>query len=109
MHFRGAGTIEPEGGAVVPAVTHEEAIQLLTKAARADLPPDDLPQVYREVFPRGPAPDGRPLTEAIVQHLVGLQPDELVDLWRLFRPDDRNVWYNEEEERIYLNEGLDDL
>jgi hypothetical protein len=33
-----------------------------------------------------------------------LEIDEVIDLWRLILPRHRNLWYDEEEERIHYNE-----
>ena len=34
----------------------------------------------------------------------GLEAEEIVDLWNVVFPGDRNVWYNEEDDEIHYNE-----
>jgi hypothetical protein len=97
----------------MPAVTKGEAVERLTRAVKEELPPDELQEVYHELFPDQAhrSPDGKeggtPLVQRLVDYLNGgLAVEELVDLWKLILPRDRRVWYNEEEDRIHYNEQV---
>jgi hypothetical protein len=96
----------------MPVVTRDKALELLANAVQEKLDTDELLEVYNEVFPDGPYSkedaqnDRWPLIEQLVAHIHGgLEIDEVVDLWGLIFPRDRNVWYDEEEDRIHYNEG----
>src|SRR5262249_52526612 len=95
----------------MPVVTKDKALELLTNEVQEKLGADELREVYNEVFPDDPyteeeAPeDVRPLVEQIVGHVnSGLEIDEVIDLWGLVFPRHRNVWYDDEEERLHYNE-----
>jgi hypothetical protein len=95
----------------MPVVTKDRALELLTDEVQEKLGADELLEVYNEVFPDDPyteeqAPqDPSPLRERLVEHVrSGLGIDEVIDLWGLIFPKHRNVWYDEEEERIHYNE-----
>jgi hypothetical protein len=94
----------------MPAVTQDEAVELLTRAVR-QFGTDELLEVYNELFPDNPytaagAPaDGAPLVERIVGYLrSGLPLDVLIDQWRLIIPRHHHLWYDEEAERIEYSE-----
>ena len=95
----------------MPVVTKEQALKLLTDEVQEKLGADELLEVYNEVFPNDPSTeeeaceDVAPLIEQLVDHInSGLEIDEVMDLWRLIIPKHRNLWYDEEEERIHYNE-----
>ena len=91
----------------MPVVTKEQALELLTHEVRENLGADEVLEVYNEVFPDDPhtAEESGPLIEQLVGHINGgLEMDEVMDLWGLIFPKHRNVWYDEEEERIHYNE-----
>ena len=95
----------------MPVVTKEQALELLTNEVQEKLGADELLEVYNEVFPDDPYPeeeaheDMRPLIEQLVDHVnSGLEIDEVIDLWGLIFPRHRNVWYDDEEERLHYNE-----
>src|SRR5262249_48755309 len=95
----------------MPVVTKEQALELLTNEVQEKLGPDELLEVYNEVFPEDPytleeaEEDSDPLVEQLVDHINGgLEIDEVMDLWGLIFPKHRNVWYDDEEERIHYNE-----
>ena len=95
----------------MPVVTKEQALGLLTNEVQEKLGADELLEVYNEVFPDDPytaeevEEDSSPLIEQLVDHINGgLAIDEVMDLWGLIFPKHRNVWYDDEEERIHYNE-----
>jgi hypothetical protein len=94
----------------MPTVTQDQALALLTKEVER-YETDELLEVYNELFRTRPRTleeakkDPSRLVAEIVAHIhSGLGIDELVHLWGLIIPRDRNVWYNEEEDTIYYNE-----
>jgi hypothetical protein len=95
----------------MPVITKEQALELLTNEAQDKLGADELLEVYNEVFPDDPytaeevEEDCSPLIEQLVDYINGgLEIDEVMDLWRLIFPKHRNVWYDDEEERIHYSE-----
>jgi hypothetical protein len=95
----------------MPVVTREQALEMLTNEVQENLGADELLEVYNEVFPDDPYTeeevheDSRPLVEQLVDHIhSGLEIDEVMDLWGLIFPKHRNVWYDDEAERIHFNE-----
>ena len=94
----------------MPVVTKEQALKLLTDEVQEKLGADELLEVYNEVFPDSPYTeevheDVTPLIKPLVDHInSGLEIDVLMELWRLIFTKHRNVWYDEEEERIHYNE-----
>src|SRR5437868_1200971 len=100
----------------MPVVTKEQALELLTNEVQKHFDADELLEVYDEVFPDHPYPeeeaskDPTPLIEELVEHIQGeSRIEEVLDLWGLIFPRHRNVWYNEEEERIHYNEEAEAL
>jgi hypothetical protein len=94
----------------MPVVTKGEAIDRLANAveqARAD----DLAEIYTELFPDRKAPDTTgparsPLVRQIVDHIRrGIETEEIVDLWNVIYPEDRNVWFDEEDMVLRYNES----
>lgn len=68
--------------------------------------PSMLAEFYSELFPDRPVPP-RPDAEELARHVRhDLAPEEVVDLWNVAFPSDRNVWYDEETETIRYNEEL---
>jgi hypothetical protein len=95
----------------MPVVTKDKALELLTNEVQEKLGADELLEVYNEVFPDDPYAeeeaheDVTPLIEQLVDHLnSGLEVEEVIDLWGLTFPRHRNVWYDDEEERLHYNE-----
>jgi hypothetical protein len=63
-------------------------------------------EIFAELFPTEAE---APVLSAsdLAQHVrSGLAAEELVDLWNVVYPADRNVWYNEEDEKIHYNEHV---
>jgi hypothetical protein len=95
----------------MPVVTKDQALKLLTDEVEEKLDTDELLEVYNEVFPDNPYTeavaheDVTPLIEQLVDHVnSGLEVEEVIDLWGLIFPRHRNVWYDDEEERLHYNE-----
>lgn len=92
-------------------VTKDKALELLTNEVQEKLGADELLEVYNEVFPDDPYTeeevheDVTPLIDRLVDHVnSGLAVEEVIDLWGLIFPRHRNVWYDDEEERLHYNE-----
>ncbi len=63
-----------------------------------------LAEIYAELFPEKPAATQTSATD-LAQHIrSGLEAEEIVDLWNVVFPADRNVWYDEEDDEIHYNE-----
>jgi hypothetical protein len=95
----------------MPVVTKDKALELLTNEVQEKFGADELLEVYNEVFPDEPYTDEEahedvtPLIEQLVDHVnSGLGVEEVIDLWGLIFPRHRNVWYDDEEERLHYNE-----
>jgi plasmid stabilization system protein ParE len=98
----------------MPAITKDQALERLAGQVREKFGPDELLEVYNEVFPDDPRTeedahkDTRPLIEKLVDHIRGgREMEEIIDLWGLIFPRHRNVWYDDEAERIHYNEGAE--
>lgn len=83
------------------------AIEKLTEALNG-LHADDLVEVYNELFPHEPMShreaqqDVTPLIERIVDHIRrGLEPEEVVDLWSIVFPGNRDVYFDEEDNVLH--------
>lgn len=93
----------------MPMVTSEEASErILAEIAR--FARDDLVEVHNELFPDAPQStasgiDRNKLLAGITGYIRGgLEIEEIVDLWNVVFPKDRNVWYDEETGSIHFNE-----
>jgi len=87
----------------MPALSTNEAMNRLAKAVE-QAKPTILAEIYAELFPEKPAA-ASPSAGGIAQHIRnGLEPEEIVDLWNVVFPGNRNVWYDEEDEKIHYNE-----
>ncbi len=93
----------------MPVVTKAEAVNRLVEAIER-APSDDLAEIYTELFPDREAPDATgaalgPLARGVVDHIRrGIETEEIVDLWNVVFPADRNVWFDEEDMVIRYNE-----
>jgi len=88
----------------MPALSEAEATEKLAKAVEKSTA-DELVEIYAELFPERASPPS-PVVGELVGHIRhGLAPEEIVDLWHVVFPRDRNVWYDEEEKTICYNEG----
>ena len=82
-------------------VATEKLAQVVEKAR-----PSDLAEIYAELFPEMPISTS-PTASDIARHIRdGLEAEEIVDLWNVVFPADRNVWYDEETKAIHYNEEM---
>ncbi len=89
----------------MPTLSTTEAAETLARGVEK-VKPSDLPEIYSELFPEE-APVSPPVASEIVEHIrSGLEAEEIVDLWNVVFPQDRNVWYNEETNSIHFNEEV---
>ena len=95
----------------MPTISVDDATEKLTHAVE-EMHADDLREVYNELFPDEPATeeeayeDVAPLVEQIVGRIAeGLAPEEVVDLWNVVFPKDRDVYFNEEDNLLHFAAG----
>lgn len=89
----------------MPALSTNEAAERLAKSVEK-AQPTALAEIYAELFPEKPAA-AAPTAADLARHIRnGLAAEELVDLWNVVFPEDRNVWYDEEDEKIHYNEEV---
>lgn len=87
----------------MPTLSTIEAAEKLAKVVeKAKL--CSLVEIHAELFPEKSAAES-PSAADLAQHVrCGLVAEEIVDLWNVVFPADRNVWYDEEDEKIHFNE-----
>ncbi len=89
----------------MPVLSKNEATEKLAKVVE-QAKACDLPEIYSELFPEKPASSFLAARD-IARHIRdGLEAEEVVDLWNVLFPADRNVWYEEEAKVIHYNEEL---
>lgn len=89
----------------MPALSKNEAAEKLAKIVEK-AKPSDLAEIYAELFPEEPN-SSPPAVSDIARHIRdGLEAEEIVDLWNVVFPTDRNVWYDEEAKEIHYNEEM---
>jgi len=100
----------------MPVITVDQALELLTREVQQKLPADEVVEVYNDVFPETPSTEYEAnanvehLIEQIVAYITGERGQEdIVYLWGLIFPRHRNIWYNEEDDRLYYNEETEAL
>jgi hypothetical protein len=87
----------------MPALSTNDAAERLAKGVE-NAKPTALAEIYSELFPEKPEA-AAPSAVDLAQHVrSGLEAEELVDLWNVVFPGDRNVWYDEEDDKIHYNE-----
>jgi hypothetical protein len=94
------------GGTAMAEIARDQAVQRLTQAL-PPMGPDDLAEVYNELFPTQPATVNQArqerarLLDRITDHIrLGLQPEEIVALWNVVFPNYWKVVYDEETNTI---------
>ena len=99
----------------MPAQKRRDAIETLTRAVQ-DMGPDDLLDFHNELFPKEPKSELDPKDcAAVVRKKVtdylsrGLEIEEIIDLWNVAFPEDRNVYYDDETETIHYNNELESI
>lgn len=91
-------------------MSKQHAVGELARAVeRAD--PDDLVEIYNELFPQRPITkdDTNRAAPAVVQTILahigqGLEIEEILDLWNVIFPAHRRVWFDEEGDVIHYEE-----
>ena len=87
----------------MPVLSTTEAAERLAKVVEK-AKPTALSEFFAELFPEKPA-TVPPSAADLARHIRGgLEAEEIVDLWNVVFPADRNVWYDEEDEKIHYNE-----
>lgn len=89
----------------MPALSKNDAAEKLAKVVeKATL--SDLVEIFEELFPDD-EPSSPPSANEVAKHVrKGLAAEEIVDLWNVVFPHDRNVWYDEEDDAIHYNEDV---
>jgi len=91
----------------MPALKKSEAVEKLAQAVAASSS-EDLADVYAELFPDGPRlrPEDAEKRRAEVTEYVRtkMEPEELVDLWNVVFPTDRNVYYDDADGLLCYNQ-----
>ncbi len=94
-------------------IKEQQAVEQLTQAVRA-AHPDDLVEIYNELFPEAPAAEDKAaenpaaLVDKIIAHInVGLEVEEILDLWNVVFPEHRRVWFDEDACLIHYDENVE--
>jgi hypothetical protein len=93
----------------MPIVTKDQALERMTREVREGLPPDELLEVYNEVFrddrqTEAALADPEPLITRLTDRINRLDVAELADYWGLIFIGHRDIWYDEEDERLHYTE-----
>lgn len=89
----------------MPALSTDEATERLARGVEKARP-TVLAEIRAELFPEAPGAAAQSAS-GLARHIRdGLAAEELVDLWNVVFPEDRNVWYDEEDEKIHYNEEV---
>ncbi len=89
----------------MPALSKDEAAERLADGVER-AKPSNLPEIYAELFPER-LPGATPVASEIARYIRGgLEAEEIVDLWNVVFPEDRNVWYDEETRAVHFNEEM---
>jgi hypothetical protein len=86
----------------MPTFTMAEATERLARAVEK-ASPDDLEVFHDEMFPEQPIPSPVQAAKLVRYIREEFDPSEAVDLWHVVFPQDRNIWYDEEEQVIHIN------
>ncbi len=89
----------------MPALSMSQAAEKLADGVERSKPAN-LAEIYCELFPRKPAPVSPVANEIASLIRNGLEAEEIVDLWNVVFPEDRNVWYDEESKAIHFNDVM---
>jgi hypothetical protein len=89
----------------MPALSLNEATEKLAKVVER-AKPSALGEIYAELFPEesSATPPGASEIARLIRD--GLAAEEIVDLWNVVFPEDRNVRYDEETKAIHYNEEM---
>lgn len=86
----------------MPELTTAEAAERLAGVVETARP-TALDEFRAELFPEGPSAAPPSAAELARYIRGGLQAEEIVDLWNVVFPADRNVWYDEEGDTIHYD------
>ena len=96
-------------------ILKQQAIERVTQAVR-EARPDDLAEIYNELFPEKPTSEGEAnrdsaaLVQKVLAHIDnGLEVQEILDLWNVIYPRHREVWYDEDEGLIHYDEEIESV
>lgn len=90
----------------MPAVTKDEAVALLTRALESEFGPDEVLEIYNELYRDAPATeeearaDPARLAGRIVADLRRAPPEEVVGMWWTILPGYRDLWYDVDDDVI---------
>lgn len=93
----------------MPAIPLKDAMEQLALAVEKAAP-EDLVEIFAELFPAKSPPDVSETKSAAValelaRHIrTGIEPEEVVDLWNVVFPSARNVYYDEEDRALRQDE-----
>ncbi len=89
----------------MPSISTPEAVEKLVKIVEK-AKPSLLPHYYDELFPAKPTPANLTNNDLVRFIRGGLAAEEIVDLWNVVIPDDRQVHYDAETRKIHFNEVM---
>ncbi len=91
-------------------IAKPKAVSRLSEAIKK-AQPDDLVEIYNELFPEKPTTEARAtedpsaLVDSIIAHIGrGLEVEEILDLWNVIFPMHHRVWFDEDEDLIHYAE-----
>jgi hypothetical protein len=91
----------------MPTLSKKKAVEALREEV-CKARPDDLVEIHNELFPGEPTTekaaqrDPGTLTAKILGHIeAGLEVEEILGLWGVVFPGSRDVWYDEEKNRVH--------
>jgi hypothetical protein len=90
----------------MPAIPKSEAAEKLAQAVES-ASSDDIVDIYTELFPEKVLPQSSDanLPVEITSYIrAKIEPEEIVDLWNVVFPADRNVCYDEVEGVVRYNQ-----
>jgi hypothetical protein len=98
----------------MPAISTTEAVQRLTQEVRENLDTGHFLEIHNELFPSKAVTmdeafeDPTLLMERIVAEINrGLEPDEIVELWRLVFGNRVGAWYDETDGLLHYRGEVD--
>lgn len=99
----------------MPDLERRDAIETLKQAVRK-MGPDDLLDFHNELFPQEPKSvlkqkdDVTVVQRKVMDYLSrGLEIEEILDLWNVAFPEDRNVCYDDETGMIHFDNKLESV
>lgn len=111
----GSSVLNANEARQMPTISLDEAAGKITHEVEG-MTVDDVVEVYNELFPEEPAAEDAvngnlaPLVAQIVDHIQhGIEPEELVDLWNVVFPKDRQVYYDEESGLVHYEDVASDV